>query len=210
MCLLGAERIPARGCFAITLNHYHRPGYASQWSALAISAALPADIRWIMTDELTFPGSWIASLGKPVSHFILGRISRIYDFTAMPPMPPRPQDVQRRAAAVRLTLRHVANARNAVLAIAPEGGDQPGGRLSMPPAGAGRFCLLLAAAGLQFLPVGVYEQAGALTLHFGAPYELAAPPADSADEKDRLAARAVMGHIASLLPVELRGEFATA
>ncbi len=77
----------------------------------------------------------------------------------------------------------------------------------MPPAGSGRFCLLLAAVGLHFLPVGVYEADGALTLSFGELYDLSIPRAGSADERDRLAARVVMSHIAPLLPAALRGEF---
>ncbi len=205
--VLGLERIPSDGCCAITLNHYFRAGYAAQWSALAISAALTRDVCWVMTDELTFPGSWIAPLGKPVSHFALSRGARLYGFVPMPPMPPRPRDVERRAAAVREALRYARQTPNAIIALAPEGGDQPGGLLAMPPSGAGRFCLLLAAAGLSFVPVGVYEADGALTLNFGAAYELQAPAVKSADEKDRLAAHAVMSHIAPLLPAELRGEF---
>jgi hypothetical protein len=205
--VLGAEHIPSNGCHAITLNHYYRPGYASQWSALAISASLPADVHWTMTDELTFPGSWIAPLGRPVSRFVLGRVAAVYAFSPMPPMPPRPHDLERRALAVRAVLRYVTKTPAAFIALAPEGGDQPGGRLSMPPPGVGRFCLLLASAGLHFLPVGVYESAGTLTLSFGEPYELHIAGTNSADEKDRLAAFAVMSHIAALLPFHLRGEF---
>ncbi len=206
--VLGEKHIPERGCYAMTPNHYCRPGFGSQWSSLAISAAVPADVHWIMTGELTFPGSWIAPLGMPVSRFVLKRAARAYGFTGMPPMPPRPRDTAARAAAVREVLRYVAHKRDAVIAIAPEGGDQPGGRLSMPPSGAGRFCLLLAAAGLSFLPVGVYEADGVLTLSFGEPYQLTIAPTTSASEKDRLAAFAVMSHIAPLLPASLRGEFA--
>ena len=205
--VLGIEHLPPHGCFAITLNHYYRPGFAAQWSALAISASLTPDVRWIMTHELTFPGQWIAPLGKPVSRFLLGRAARAYGFIPMPPMPPRPRDVEARAAAVREALRFVRQTPHAILAIAPEGGDQPAGRLSMPPPGAGRFCLLLAAAGMTFQPVGVYEAEGALTLNFGHPYELQLTLPKSADERDRLAAHIVMSHIAPLLPSELRGEF---
>ncbi len=205
--VLGLEHIPPEHCFALTPNHYYRPGFASQWSALAISATLSRDVRWVMTDELTFPGDWIAPLGMPVSYFALSRVARVYRFVAMPPMPPRKRDVERRAAAVRDALRYARQVPGAILAMAPEGGDQPGGLLSMPPAGAGRFCLLLAAAGMSFVPVGVYEAQGALTLNFGAPYELAVPATRAAHEKDRLAAHEVMSHIAPLLPAELRGEF---
>ncbi len=176
--VLGTQNIPRQGCYVITPNHYYRPGFGSQWSSLAISATVPADVRWVMTGELTFPGSWIAPLGRPVSRFALGRIAKVYDFITMPPMPPRPRDVERRAAAVRGVLRHVTYSPDAVIAMAPEGGDQPGGCLCMPPSGAGQFCLLLAAAGLHFLPVGVYEAEGALTLNFGEPYVLTSPPGE--------------------------------
>ncbi len=205
--VLGEEHVPAGGCFVITPNHYYRRGFASQWSTLAISARIP-DVHWIMAAELTFPGHWIAPLGMPVSRFALGRIAQVYGFTAMPPMPPRPRDTAARAAAVRRVLRFATGSKGAIVGLAPEGGDQPAGRLSMPPSGAGRFCLLLAAAGLRFLPVGVYERDGRLVLHFGEPYVLRIDEKCSTDEKDRRAAFAVMSHIAPLLPDELRGDFA--
>ena len=205
--MLGEQHIPQDGCYVATLNHYYRPGFQQQWSSLAISATLPRDAHWIMTGELTFPGSWIAPLGRPVSRFVLRRGAQVYGFTSMPPMPPRPRDVEARAAAVRSALHFAAHAPDAIMALAPEGGDQPGGILTMPPAGSGRFCLLLAAAGLRFLPVGVYEEDGVFTLHFGEMYDLSIPRTASADERDRLAAQAVMSHIAPLLPAALRGEF---
>jgi hypothetical protein len=205
--VLGLECVPHEGCYVITLNHYYRPGFGAQWTALAISASLTPPVRWIMTHELTFPGHWIAPLGMPVSRFLLGRAARTYDFIPMPPMPPRRRDVEARAAAVREAVRFVRQTPHAILALAPEGGDQPAGCLSMPPSGTGRFCLLLAAAGMAFQPVGVYESEGALTLNFGPPYELELVLPKSADDKDRLAARAVMSHIGPLLPIELRGEF---
>jgi hypothetical protein len=205
--VLGGQYIPQGGRYAITPNHYYRPGFASQWSALAISASVSADVRWIMTGELTFPGSWLAPLGMPSSRFVLSHIARVYDFTTMPPMPPRRGDVEARALAVLSILRYVAHNHDAILALAPEGGDQPGGRLCMPPAGGGRFCALLAAAGLLFLPVGVYERDGQLTLNFGQPYQLHVADTKDTEQKDRLAAYTVMSHIAALLPVELRGEF---
>lgn len=204
----GLEHIPARGCFVITPNHYYRPGFGSQWSALAISAVLTREVRWVMAAELTFPGSWIAPLGMPASRFVLGRVARTYAFTAMPPMPPRAREVEARAAAVREVLHYARHTPGAVLAVAPEGGDQPGGRLSMPPQGGGRFALLLAAAGLSMVPTGVFEQGGQLVIRFGAPYRLALPAATPAAEKDTAAARILMSRIAPLLPADLQGEFA--
>ena len=208
--VLGAASIPAGGRYVVTPNHYYRPGFASQWSSFAISSCISAGVYWVMTAELTFPGHWIAPLGMPLSRFALGRVARSYGFTAMPPMPPRPRDIARRAAAVRSVLRYASSAIEPVIGLAPEGGDQPGGRLSMPASGAGRFCLLLAAAGLKFLPVGVFEEDGRLTLHFGELYRLRVEDECSPHEKDRLAALAVMSHIAALLPPQLRGEFSGA
>ncbi len=75
----------------------------------------------------------------------------------------------------------------------------------MPAPGAGRFCLLLHGLGYRFVPAGVYEEDGALCLHFGPEYSLDLPPGLSPDEKDAVASRQVMSHIA-LLP-RFRGEF---
>jgi hypothetical protein len=123
-------------------------------------------------------------------------------------MPPRPGDVEARAKAVKRVLKLVKQSGNIVLGLAPEGADQGGGRLSLPPSGVGRFGLLLASSGSAFVPVGAYEADGALCLHFGPAYRLSVPSGLSADEKDRVAAEVMMEHIAVLLPDELRGEFA--
>jgi len=205
--LLGVEHLPQAGPCVLTVNHYYRPGFRAEWLALAISATVPVDVHWIMTAELTFPGKWYAPLGSWLSRLILRRGAGVYGFTPMPPMPPRPQDVLARAAAVRAVLEYVKRAEKPVLGLAPEGGDQPEGKLSMPAPGAGRFALLLAAAGLKFHPVGAYEQGGEFVLHFGPPYRLEISIPLPADERDRLAARQVMEHIAALLPAHLRGEF---
>jgi hypothetical protein len=77
----------------------------------------------------------------------------------------------------------------------------------MPASGAGRFALLLATAGLQFVPVGIYESGGALCLNFDAAYHLSVSRGLSTDEKDKTAAHIVMSRIAALLPESLRAEF---
>jgi hypothetical protein len=122
-------------------------------------------------------------------------------------MPPRQKDVEVRADSVRKVLEVARREKNIILGLAPEGGDNPTGQIAMPASGAGRFALLLSAAGLQFVPVGVYELDGALCLRFGAAYKLSVPRGLSADDKDSQAARIVMSHIAALLPESLRGEF---
>jgi hypothetical protein len=143
----------------------------------------------------------------PLSRCLLGRLAGIYGFSAMPPMPPRPGDVQARASAVRSVLAYARSHPAAVLAIAPEGGDQPGGILSRPPAGAGRFLEQLARRGFRMQPVGIFEQQAALCLNFGAPYQLALPPGLDAGARDHEAARMVMQPIAALLPGSLQGDY---
>ncbi len=205
--VLEPENIPTAGPCLLTFNHYYRPGFAAWWLALALASVVPQDIHFVMTGELTYSGKWFAPLGMAGSRWLLWRLSHVYGFTTMPPMPPRPRDLAARARSVRRTLRFARGNPQAVLGLAPEGGDQPGGALSWPAHGAGRFLLLLASAGFPVLPVGTYEQDGALCLHFGRPFELAVPRSLPADEKDRLAAGTVMRSLAALLPVRLRGPF---
>jgi hypothetical protein len=203
----GEANIPGAGPCLITFNHYYRPGFDAWWMALAIAALVPADVHFIMTGELTYPGKWYAPLGMAGSRWLLRRFSRIYGFTSMPPMPPRPKDVERRARAVRTVLAYVKAHPDAILGLAPEGGDQPGGVLNRPPAGAGRFVTLLAGTHTPLLPVGAFEEDGCLCLCFGRAYRLELPAGLSADEKDRAAAGIIMHQIAQQLPARLRGEF---
>ena len=206
--VLGEENIPGKGPCVITFNHYYRPGFDAWWMALALAAVVPAEAHFVMTGELTFPGRWYAPLGQAGSRWLLKRFARIYGFTAMPPMPPRPRDVQARAHAVRRTLEFARRNPQAILGLAPEGGDNPPtGALARPASGAGRFILHLAGLGFKLLPVGAYEQDGEFCLNFGRAYSLPLPPARSADEKDRAAVAIVMQAIAARLPERLRGPF---
>jgi 1-acyl-sn-glycerol-3-phosphate acyltransferase len=203
----GKENIPERGPCVVTVNHYYRPGFRAEWLALGIAACVPVDMHWVMTGELTYPGRWFAPIGRPISKFVLSRIAKVYGFTTMPPMPPRQKDVEARAHSIRQVLE-VMRQENIILGLAPEGGDQSGGRLSMPAPGAGRFGLLLANLGAEFIPVGAYEAYGEFCLNFGEVYKLGVPPKLSAREKDCCAARMIIGKIAPLLPAYLRGDFA--
>lgn len=204
----GEENIPRQGPCVVTVNHYHREGFGAQWFTLAIAATIPVNMHWVMTGEFTYPGKWYESLATIGSRILLKRIAHIYGFTTMPPMPPRPKDVRVRAASVRAVLEYVMRVTKPVLGLAPEGYDPPSGVLTRPAAGVGRFGLLLAKAGLTFIPVGAYEEDGALHLHFGEAYELTARDDLSVDEKDDRAAQVIMENIACLLPSHLRGEFA--
>jgi len=207
LVVLGRENVPDHGPSLIIFNHYYRPGFNAWWMALAIAATLPEEMHFIMTGELTYPGKWYAPLGKVLSRALLGRLASLYGFTRMPPMPPRPQDVEARARSVRTALAYARAHPQAILGLAPEGGDQPGGVLHLPPSGAGRFLALLAGDRLPLLPVGVYEEAGTFYLHFGEPFRLDVPSAGSSAERDHAAARSTMAAIAQLVPPRLRGEF---
>ncbi len=206
--VMGKENIPQSGPCLITFNHYYRPGFAAWWMALALAATLPVDTHFVMTGELTYPGKWYAPLGMAGSRWLLRRFSKIYGFTTTPPMPPRPKDVEARAKSVREFLSYARKHPQAVLGLAPEGGDNhPTGALARPASGAGRFVLLLAEQGFPVLPVGAYEEAGEFCLSFGAAYRLQKPRHLGPDEKDRAAAQTVMTAIAAQLPSRLRGDF---
>lgn len=204
----GAEHIPPSGPALIAVNHYHRPGFAAWWIALALASVVPTEMHWIMTDEWTCAGKPYAAAGRVASRWLLRRVSAIYGFTAMPPMPPRSEDVLRRALAVRQVLEFVRAHPDAILGLAPEGMDTPGGVLSRPAAGTGRLILRLAELGFHVVPVGVYEEHGRLCLRFGPPCRPEPAPGLSGRELDRAAAQMVMRAIAALLPPPLRGEFA--
>jgi hypothetical protein len=204
---MGNENIPHGGPCLITFNHYFRPGFNAWWMALGLAAVVPVDVHFVMTGELTWPGKWYAPVGQAGSRWLLRRFSRIYGFTSMPPMPPREKDVAERARSVRATLAFAREHRLAILGLAPEGGDQPGGVLNWPSPGAGRFILLVADLGFPVLPVGVYEENGEFCLQFGSAYRLEVPGGLSPDARDHQSAQIVMSAIAAQLPESLRGEF---
>jgi hypothetical protein len=206
--VFGKESVPRSGPCVITVNHYYRPGFGAEWLALGISALVPREVHWIMTGEWTAPGKWYEPIKGAYSRLLLKYLSRVYGYTSMPPMPPRPKDVEARARSVRAVLEYAKRHPVFMLGLAPEGANQAGGALSMPAPGTGRFALLLAGLGMEFVPVGAYEEGGAFCLHFGPAYRLRIPSSLSADEKDRAAAETMMKKIAALLPVRLRGDFA--
>jgi len=206
--ITGLENIPVARPIVVTLNHYARPGFGMWWMVFAVAAHVPRNPHLIMTSELT---RWFRPWGGPISRFALPRLARVYGFSTMPPMPPRPKDVQARAVAVRGVLRYVRANPQTILILAPEGRDNvEDGSLAQPPPGAGRFMLLLAGQGLAILPAGGWEADGALNIRFGPAYSLHTPPGLGQMENDSKATEAMMGHIAVLLPQALRGEFASA
>lgn len=206
--ILGEECIPSGGPFLLVMNHYQRPGFAVWWQALSVSARLRMPHIWIIASRWTASGRWYEPVKVGISRFLFGRLAGIYGLASMPPMPPNPQDVEARAAAVRNVLAYVESQPQAVVCMAPEGRDVSTGGLGWPPSGAGRFISLLAARGLAILPVGGWEEGGELKIHFGPLFRLERPQAGGKrEELDRLIAETVMKRIARVLPEAMRGEF---
>ena len=203
----GRENIPSAGPCLLTVNHYSRPGFHAWWLALAVSAAVPADVHWIITSAWTFREQPFLQPLAPPMRWLLRRIAGTYGFTAMPSMPPDPADVAARAEAVRRVLTYVKRSSQPIIGLAPEGQDSPDGALMWPPPGVGRFVIHLSDLGLNILPIGAYEADGAFCLRFGQPYRLNIRADLLAAERDRQAGEVVICNIALLLPPGLRGEF---
>lgn len=207
MIIDGKDKLPSSGPAVITINHYSRPGFGAWWIALAISATVPCEIHWSMTAAWTYDGTAKSYILGKTSRHLFPRLAWMYGFTPMPPMPPRPFEVSQRALAVRQLLAFAKHQLHAILGLAPEGQDTPGGALMRPHPGVGRFLLQLAHLGYAIHPVGVYEGTGALCLSFGTPFHLELPSGLPKDIADHLASELVMQAISRQLPAHLRGEF---
>jgi 1-acyl-sn-glycerol-3-phosphate acyltransferase len=186
------------------VNHYSRPGFRAWWISIGLGSTVGREMHWPMTSAWTFPDPVGSHLITPLTEWVLGRLARMYGFTLMPPMPPRPQDLAARADSVRRILR-VARAGRPPMAMAPEGMDSPDGRLMQPPAGAGRFIAHLAQAGYTLVPVGAFEEGDSFCLNFGRAFGLPDPASPNSGARDRETIKIVMRAIAALLPERLRG-----
>lgn len=195
----GLEYIPTHGPLLLTANHYARAGFSTAWIALGISAALPVEVTWIMSNEWLFEGNPLAFLLRPAMRFILQSINQSYHFLPMPTMTPGYSTPQQRSSGVRQGIEHVRAHPDTVLGLTPEGMDSLDGSLILPPAGAGKFILYLQQMGLPILPVGVYEKDGCLQINFGQSYALVVDPALSPSEVDLQVRKTVMEHIRQLL-----------
>ena len=151
-----------------------------------------------MTSAWTYPDPLRGGMITPITEWVLARFARMYGFTLMPPMPPRPKDVAARADSVRRILR-LARTRRIAIGIAPEGMDSPDGRLMQPPAGIGRFIAHLTDTGYTLVPVGAWEDGNAFCLRFGKPFGLPQSGARDPDGRDRETVKIVMDEIAALL-----------
>jgi hypothetical protein len=192
------------GSWLVVVNHYTRPGFRAWWIPMAISATLPREICWVTTSALTFPDRLRAATVTPASRWFMRHVAALYGFIPMPPMPPSPSEIEVRATAVRRAL-HRAKEPDALLGLAPEGGDMPGGVLTPPPSGSGRFLWHLSRRGLRFIPVGAFEDEGRLCIRYGQPFDM---PTAVPQPIDDSASRLVISAIAACLPGRLRGFYA--
>jgi hypothetical protein len=205
--LRGAEYIPAGGRYLVTINHFTAQGHNVLWSAIAVSAVIPSEVHWVMTNAWTFPGNPLHTLLRRASELFFTRLAAIYDISLTPPMPPDPHEQVARALSIRNLLTFARQENDAIIGFAPEGRDFPENILGWPPSGAGRLMLELSRLGYRILPAGVYKEADTLILRFGPSYELKVPEELPKDEQDRRSSQQVMNHIASLLPPDFRGAF---
>ncbi len=207
LLVLGREFVPTSGPCLVTMNHYSRPGFRAWWLALAISAIMPFEVFWTVTAAWTYPDRFRRRIITPLTRSLFRRTANVYGFVNMPPMPPDPHETMARAQAVRAVISYAQESDRPVIGMAPEGMDFPGGVLGSPPTGAGRFMLHLTSLGMEILPVGAYETAESFCIHFGPQYRLEVSNNLPVHERDRIASFIVMNRIASLLPVNLRGQF---
>jgi len=191
----------------IVCNHYSRPGFGAWWIPLGIAAIVPHEMHWIVTAAWRFDDPLRSRTVTPLSRWFLQRVSRVYGFTCMPPMPPHPQDIGQRARSVRAVLRFVETKPHPVLGLSPEGADSYYGDLQPPPRGMGRFAALLAKRNFHLLPIGVFEQQQRLCLSIGEAQKLPSPAGES-KARERQLADFVMRTIAACLPSHLRGPYA--
>lgn len=205
LVIRGQKNIPLRGPYLVTLNHYSRPGFLILWAAAALSAALPKSSIWLMTAAWTKRSGGLDRVVTWLTQAVFKRLAACYGLVTMPAMPPVPDDAAERALSIRQLMDKIRGDPEAVVCIAPEGMDFPGGVLGRPHPGTGRLLSQMARQLKRILPVGIYEEAGQLNLHIGQPYGLEIP--GERENADQLVIDQVMRIIAALLPDELRGPF---
>jgi hypothetical protein len=186
----------------ITTNHYSANDFHAWWISITISAVYPVNIHWVVTSGWENSG-WLTDF----THRLFPLGSKLLGFTPMPAMPPLPIETEQRAQAVRKVLTYARQTPKAVVGLAPEGGDNPGGALGKLPPGVGRFIHLLSEYCPQVLPVGVWKDNGQIRLKFGKPFQLSLPEGLSTSARDRWVGNTVMCHIAGNLPPHLRGDY---
>ena len=194
----GEENIPLKGPGLVTLNHYSRPGFSIMWAAAAISAQLPENQIWLMTNAWTKRTPGIDQLRTGITRILFKLLAAMYGLITTPPMPPAPDELTERALSIRKIIKVLRENPDTILCIAPEGQDIEFGKLGIPPTGTGKFVFEIQKQLKQIIPVGVWEENERLVLKFGEPYtiENSGIYIDIEPEISNL----VMNQIANLLP----------
>ena len=210
--ILGRDHIPETGPCVITPNHFARPGFRAWWIAIGISANVPVNVHWFMTSNWTSHHFWQKGWYEQVTCWLFERIARVFSFGQLSSIDSDeiggnrlPQVRALMSSAVENV--HSQNSRDAVLGLAPEGGDMPGGALGWPPKGSGKLFQFFSNLGYGINPVGVYESNNRFVINFGEQYRLSTNREFSAVTRDIQIRRIVMSHIAMCLPDHLKGEF---
>lgn len=211
----GLENVPVHGPCLMVINHYARLGLDAWWAAIlatwGLGQARPgAPVHWLMVSEWAWPAWQYRYAITPITRWAFARLAQIYDLILTPPVLNHHYPSSQGAAAVRrfLARARAAASQGQLLAMAPEGREGPLGALTSLPPGTGRFLLMLAHAGLPFLPAGISEDPpGKLVVRFGPTFQLSPPPQAGKAAADDWAARQVMGRLAALLPPVLWGDY---
>jgi hypothetical protein len=207
MKIRGEGFILQNGPCLVVFNHYSREGFSILYAVAAIASAIPSEMHWLMTGAWTFPGRPFSNQLRKLSEWVFRRIAYVYGFTLTPPMPPEPQDEPLRVDAIRRVFLHIKSHPDPLVALAPEGRDFPGEVLGELPVGSGKFLLELDRRLGKTIPVGIFEEDGALNLHFGQPFELCSIIKPDSPDSGQEAANLVMSHLAALLPEKFAGKY---
>jgi hypothetical protein len=213
--ILAPENIPAAPPFVLTINHYDRPGLGAWWSAAILATAIAArrtrelrEIRLAMAREWWYPGGFGKFVKQPLTRWFFGQIGKTYGTILLPPALDSGQFRGEGTLAIRGALALTRGENPALVGIAPEGHTGAEFALRRPPPGAGLFLHLLTHDQIPILPAGIFEDDNqALTVRFGAPFDLRLPRDLPRDERDTAAARQVMVAIGKLLPERMWGAY---
>ena len=202
----GLEHVPADSTFVVASNHYSRAGFGTWWTALAVTDAVAAvrpdlRMRWLHTDRFgAYRLFGRVTITEGMMAPILRWIAQRYGFLQV-----ARDEIGPRAPMLREAYRALRSG-DACLAIMPEGqSTYPDGRLGVSKPGAHAALAWLTAAQLPVVPVAVFDAAdGGLVTTFGPAFYLARP--ERGEEVSGAADRALMTHIAALMPAHLRGD----
>ncbi|MBI4788146.1 MAG: hypothetical protein HY782_14035 [Chloroflexi bacterium] len=213
--VLNATNIPPTTPFVMVMNHYDRPGLGAWWGVSVIVSAVaaqrtqePRELRMAMAREWWYPSGIGRVLKQPLTHWFFGQLAKSYGLIPLPPVIEKAEFRGQGALAIRHAVALMRGAHPQLVGLSPEGRTGENLTLCEPPAGTGLFLLMLTRDAAPCLPVGIYEDADmALTVNFGAPFQLAVPRGLTREQQDRSAVRQVMTEVGRLLPKRMWGAY---